>query len=202
MLPKKYIIGLLLQTIPLFLINLVAVISGLILVPIGLLFRYEDKSHKGDPSYPKWKMVKMPKMFHIWNNYEEGCIAKGEYLYLVGEDRESLFYMWWFLAVRNPANNLRTFNLFRCDSLNCEHVLYTSNFWFFIVSTDTTSKKEYYSFRYRKTHKNPEKGDLVVHIGYKVFPETLELIKNGKINKEDTILRYRGFATQFIPSRR
>jgi hypothetical protein len=79
-----------------------------------------------------------------------------------------------------------------------DHAVYFGKNWFFTLSVHKQTGKEKYSFRYRKPGKN---GDFIVHIGFKAFPDVVNQCRMGMISPSDYLTRYRGFATQFIPSR-
>jgi len=147
-------------------------------------------------------MVKMPQLFHIWNNFEEGCFPKAKYDYHGGKDRKSFFYMWFWLTIRNPVNNLRTTPLYSLDMFQYHHEIYRGAHCYLTVSTLTFTNKEKYSFRYRKPNKNPEHGDFIFHLGYKAFDHIVNQYQIGMINPNDPVTRYRGFAIQLIPRRK
>lgn len=104
-------------------IRLPLFILGLVLVPIGLLFKVEDSAkakrfteHNTDRY---WWHVGLPKWLWLWSNDRDG--ARGDKRgwwdanTTVGENADSFAAMFWWLAIRNPVNNMRFHPWFAAD---------------------------------------------------------------------------------------
>lgn len=80
-----------LSWIPAFIFSVVALILGLIAVPIALLFS-------------RW-----PKILWLWGNDEEGCPMWWDIIASAGTEGRiaQRFPCFWWYAIRNPVNNAR-----------------------------------------------------------------------------------------------
>jgi hypothetical protein len=90
------------------------ILLGLIMVPIGLLFKKEHKEterpftqHNTDKT---WMWVTLPKVLWIWSNDRDGALGDKRGWWdkncPSGDSRDFLSMFNW-LALRNPANNMR-----------------------------------------------------------------------------------------------
>ena len=92
-------------------IKAIGIATGLVIVPIALLFRTEEKIYDTDPkkAYPSRKLVHLPKWAWIWDNDAEGMMSwmKNWPSICWDGDPTTFLSMFQWAAVRNPANNLR-----------------------------------------------------------------------------------------------
>lgn len=101
------IIKALTQWVWIFIVRGVMIILGLVMVPLGLLFRRQDVSsltpfieHPGN-----WSMVNLIGIFKPWSNHRDGMVGdkRGDWNALCG-DAYRFKNMFWWAAIRNPAN--------------------------------------------------------------------------------------------------
>lgn len=99
--------------------KIVAVLLGLVAVAVALPFAY-SASPPALPAtvqrsiYPGWSYLRLPAWANwLWGNDKYG--AMGNWLW---RDRDPLSYwaQYVWLALRNPANNLQRYGLFRFDA--------------------------------------------------------------------------------------
>lgn len=80
---------------------------GFFVVPIALLFRTETPADI--KPYPERKNVHLPKIFWLWDNDAEGAMSwMPEWPEMCWNGNpDSFLSMFQWLAIRNPANNMR-----------------------------------------------------------------------------------------------
>jgi len=94
--------------------RIIVILLGIVAVPIGVLFTKEAPSNRPHPKYPEWRLMKMPKIFWIWDNDRDGSMGdvRGNYerIQRPGFMKDNTYWkaVYW-LAVRNPANNWSRF---------------------------------------------------------------------------------------------
>lgn len=107
--------------IVMFVLQLVGILLGFILVPIGLAFRKKDESTaKPFTQYNtnrQWVYEDLPNWLKPWQNIEDGL--RGDHrgwwdLNSKGSDSSTLFNMFWWSGVRNPFNYFKRF-MIGCD---------------------------------------------------------------------------------------
>lgn len=90
----------------LFFSNIVLVLTGFIMVAIAIPFRV-----KGYSVSDGREIVNLPKWAWLWGNDYDGLLGDGRGWWaentIFGLPVDSYFCMWWWAAVRNPANNKR-----------------------------------------------------------------------------------------------
>ena len=99
---------------PLVAIKLLAVLLGFIIVPIAIPFGYATKPNNDKRKiYKGWKYRVLPSWADgIWGNDKYG--AYGNYFWPeIHPDPTSFYAQFKWLAVRNPANNLNNFKIFK-----------------------------------------------------------------------------------------
>ncbi len=94
-------------------VQLVAIIAGLFIVPIGLLTSRNEFWPKGKiAQWAGWNYRKMHRYFWIWDNDEDGSMGDARGWWNDNSPfggSESFMSQYWWLAVRNPANNLKRY---------------------------------------------------------------------------------------------
>lgn len=106
-----------LMWILLLLARILVIALGLLVVPVALPFRSVATSTRTlkPHHWPSWKLVRLPKWAWPWDNLRDGCFGdiRGDYwidLYpgfvnKLPENCVPFVKMFWWLAIRNPANN-------------------------------------------------------------------------------------------------
>lgn len=102
------------------------ILLGLLLVPLALPFRVRQ-----GPSVPftqasgTWQLVVLPAWAWLWSNDRDGALGdKRGWWHLnapFGLGAYHWFSMFWWLALRNPANNMRFTPLFGCPVTECDY---------------------------------------------------------------------------------
>lgn len=97
-----------------FLIRGVVIILGLVMVPLGLLFRNTSGMSKPFRDYPhrEWIKVDLVGIFSPWGNERDGMIGdhRGSWDNQCG-DAYKLWSMYKWSAIRNPANRFSRYTL-------------------------------------------------------------------------------------------
>ena len=114
---------------PLVAIKLLAVVIGLIAVPLAIPFGYvtEPPSREGRSDrnvYSGWTFRTLPSWAQwLWGNDKYG--AYGNYFWDdMHDDPEEYWPQFVWLAVRNPANNLNNFALFKPKISSVDVIVY------------------------------------------------------------------------------
>lgn len=104
-----------------FPVELALMLLGLPIVPIALLFRIvHEETTQAFTQYPgTWKLVTLPRWAWLWSNDRDGAWGDTRGWW----DANAAFKggcsafanMFWWLAVRNPANNTRFLDWFACN---------------------------------------------------------------------------------------
>lgn len=190
------LIYLTIQNIILLIINIVTVLAGLFLVPIGLFFLVD-----GESVSDKRPIRNMPKWLWIWGNDADG--ANGDrrlwwdkkcdelafwgifpHLRSLGYNVPTLnsnnpFAQYWWLAVRNPSNNLRFIPFISCPLEKCV-ITYFGDFkvkdklgfegWQLVLATHKESMFIWMGLYIVIKYKNSNNG-LRMRLGFKVEPD-------------------------------
>jgi hypothetical protein len=176
----------------LLLSNIVLDLIGLVAVPIGMLFLVDGKSLSDGRD-----IRNLPKWLHIFGNDYDGSLGDKrdwwndncDYLVMFGLfpilrkyikslpvlTKYSWLSQYWWMALRNPANNMRTYSLWQA-TLAGATITYKGNYivedrpgmggWQF-VTTELDGKKWY---GFYLVHEWNTKAALVVRLGFKVKP--------------------------------
>lgn len=119
-----------------WLLRVVFVVLGFVLIPIALMFNaYETRQSKvwSERTIVNWTW----EFMHPWGNEEDGILAGEE---LIGYPNAIRIFYW--SAIRNPANNLR-FMPFFSHKINKDTVEYKSSFKFQDELQDELDKFHY-----------------------------------------------------------
>lgn len=96
-----------------FFLRLVFIFSGLFVVWMALPFRYTDESGTRDHAWDGWRLVRLPWWAWPWDNLRDGARGDTAGRYWLRDAPKWLtgrnWKMWWWLAIRNPANNFSRF---------------------------------------------------------------------------------------------
>ena len=97
------------------LVSIFLQLIGLVVVAVALPFRKEDTSGDNDgaprtftqyPTYGVWQRIRLPRWALWWDNAYDGLLGdkRGEWAKLCNGKHSSLWWMYWWAAVRNPVN--------------------------------------------------------------------------------------------------
>ena len=179
----KDVVKALLQWTLLAIVRLVFIVLGFIVVAVAIPFRVPEESvSDGRP------IVNLPKWAWVWGNDHDGLLGDKRHWWAdntpFGVDVNSFLAMYWWTAIRNPANNMRHLSWFSAPIVGST-IEYVGDYvvedrpreggWHF---TKTKNEgKTYYGFHavwewkgiFGKLTKH-ERG-FVLRLGFKVKPE-------------------------------
>lgn len=103
---------------------------------------------------------KLQRFIWYFGNDEDGCYGdrRGWWSNHVKGKERSAFWMWWWLAIRNPANNFSRYTDLCSCKINACSVEYYGDYEspdnkpfkpgsHFVIATNKTSGRKYYSYR-------------------------------------------------------
>lgn len=197
-------------TTVMFLAQLVGILAGLVLVPIGLLFRTLDQeTMKPFTTYNTdrfWVKEDLPNWLRWYQNDEDGL--RGDHrgwwdANSFGGDSSKVFNMFWWSAIRNPFNYFKRF-VIGCDVRRYtivklagkDHVRddFESTGFQFLKAIPATEQVKlprymfYAVYRYGKTNRA-----LVVQIGNKIK------LEHNTANEADEYDYFKGFTVEINP---
>lgn len=194
------------QFTALFTVRLLAILLGFVMVPIGLLFKKKVPIDPitfriGDRDVVVDHVVHMPKLFFVWDNFEEGCASLfHKYWESTDGKADSYLNMLYWSCIRNPANNMRMLDTFRCDMTRCKHEYKVYENSMYCKSTNVDTGKVYFSLRRRKWFDHEGQHiSSILHVGFKVLRYNIDTYRSNPGMYEQLHHRYRGFGLQIIP---
>lgn len=184
---------LLFKTLLLLFVKIVCVLLGFIIVAVALPFRKESKIKYPMTQYAgEWWHVGLPEWAWIWSNDRDGLLGDRRGWWKthtpLGQHYTSFFSMYWWAAIRNPANNLRYTSLMGCNVEDCDYVLHGDKIVEddvglggkqLVIATDRNTGKQYaglyvvYEYPFWKKHA------LIIQLGFKIKPSSFEDIELG-----------------------
>ena len=194
------------QSLGLLAVKLATAIVGLLVVAVALPFRTgETKQLHSSHNYSyEWGVVTLPKWAWLWSNDSDGSLGDSRGWWaantIFGLNHQSFFAQWWWLCIRNPANNLRYTKLMSCDvskaEITCEGASFVrdkpdgagSQF----VTAEVGGRKYYGLY---VVHQWSDTRAFVLRIGFKVEP------RHAATNwdKESPHKRHKGFTFRISP---
>ncbi|SEC74774.1 hypothetical protein SAMN05421553_1376 [Pseudomonas anguilliseptica] len=107
-------------------LRVVLIVAGLFVVPIALPFRRVQGPPQPFSQAPgDWLLILLPAWAWLWSNDRDGAAGdKRGWWHLnapFGLGAFHWFSMFWWLAIRNPANNPRFSPLFGCPVTECDY---------------------------------------------------------------------------------
>lgn len=124
------VIGLFILNIFLLLaVRIPAILVGPLVVAIALPFRVESPTrYKFTQFDGMWWHVGLPRWAWLWSNDRDGLLGDKRGWWSANTpfyvSYTHPFCMWWWAAIRNPANNQRHTKLLSCDVSECNYVVY------------------------------------------------------------------------------
>ncbi len=187
-------------------IQLPMMIIGLFAVAVGIPFRKTSGPAIPFTQYPQhgsWVLVRLPSWLSLWDNPIDGLVGDTRG-YWANKSRNWNKYlaMWWWAAIRNPANNFKRFKL-TCDISTATSIekLYGQDYvrddfnstgWQLLKAT--TPKRSFYHFYvvYRWGQSNRA---LVLQFGFKFKLGDNSVDYSG----ENDFRKYKGFTCEINP---
>lgn len=157
-------------------VRLVLIVTGLVVVPVALPFRdWGSSVSDGRP------ITVLPQWAWIWSNDFDGTLGDKRGWWdknaPFGLGAAHLFSQFWWLAVRNPANNFRRTRLGSCPVKDC-FIHFKGNFkvsdkpgmggWRFTKAIHRQTGQKWFGFYL--VHQWNGTRAFVVRIGYKIEP--------------------------------
>jgi len=171
------------QWLLLFPVRVVLILLGVLVVPLALPFVQSAGPWVPFTQAPgNWRLITLPAWAWLWSNDRDGALGdKRGWWHLnapFGLGAHHWFSMLWWLALRNPANNMRFSPLFGCPVTECDY-----RYWGdenvedrpgqggrrFLLATHKRTGRRYYGF-YGVWQWTATRA-LVVQIGFKGEPK-------------------------------
>jgi hypothetical protein len=157
--------------------NIVLDGMGLVIVAIALPFRKEGVSVSDGR-----KIINLPRWAWLWGNDFDGVLGDKRGWWAentpFGWDVNGYMAMYWWTAIRNPANNMRRVSLFSAPIIGSE-ITYNGYFtveddrggdgWQF-VKLVSQKGRSYYGFYWVKEYQIVQDRAFVIRMGFKIKP--------------------------------
>ncbi|WP_347505149.1 DUF7338 family protein [Pseudomonas anguilliseptica] len=182
------------------------IIAGLVVVPVALPFRrVQGPPIPFSQASGDWLLVKLPGWAWLWSNDRDGAAGDKRGWWhknaLFGLGAYHWFSMFWWLAIRNPANNPRFTPLFGCPVTECDY-RHWGQFeveddpgkggWRFLLATNRQTGRRYYGFYWVWQWSAPRA--LVVQFGFKPEPSDFAEDYSGDMSRQ-----WKGFTFEVNP---
>jgi hypothetical protein len=155
--------------------NIILDLMGLVMVAIALPFRVEGISVSDGR-----KIINLPRWAWLWGNDFDGVTGDKRGWWAnntpFGWDVNGFAAMYWWTAIRNPANNMRRVPLWSAPIIGST-ITYKGNYyvadklggdgWQFVKLVDKTDRS-YYGFYFTKQYSKTRM--FVVRVGFKISP--------------------------------
>lgn len=155
-------------------LRLALIVVGLVMVAIAIPFRIHGTSVSDGRA-----IVNLPRWAWIWGNDYDGLLGDKRGWWnnntILGLPVNHPFAMWWWAAIRNPANNMRRVPVFSCPANKCA-IRYTGSEvvedkpgmggWRFTVAE--RKGRKWYGFYL--VHEWNATRALVIQLGFKIKP--------------------------------
>ena len=171
------------QWLLLFPVRVVLILLGLLVVPLALPFVQSAGPWVPFTQAPgNWRLVTLPAWAWLWSNDRDGALGDKRGWWhlnaLFGLGAYHPFSMFWWLALRNPANNMRFTPLLGCPVTECDY-----RYWGdenvedrpgqggrrFLLATHKRTGRRYYGF-YSVWQWSATRA-VVVQVGFKGEPK-------------------------------
>lgn len=180
----------------LFPVRVVLILLGLLVVPLALPFRQATGAAVPFTQAPGvWRLVRLPEWAWIWSNDRDGALGDRRGWWHLnapfGLGAYHWFSMLWWLALRNPANNMRFTPWFGCPVTECDY-----RYWGdenvedrpgqggrrFLLATHRQTGRRYYGF-YGVWQWSPTRA-VVIQIGFKGEPKDWAEDYSGDLSRQ------------------
>ncbi|TBV12744.1 DUF7338 family protein [Stutzerimonas kirkiae] len=171
------------QVVGLIALRILLIVAGLVIAPLALPFRRMDESTRQPftTTAGDWLLVTLPGWAWLWSNDRDGAVGDQRGWWHMNAPFGLGAYHWlsmfWWLAIRNPANNARFTRLMGCPVTEC-----TFEYWGdevvkdkpgqggvrFMIATHRETGRKYYGLYFVKAWN--DKRALVVQVGFKGEP--------------------------------
>lgn len=186
-------------------VQTLGIVAGFVIIPIGLLFKKEDKSitEKFKYGHGYWYPVHLPKILEPWDNLEDGFRGdrQGRYWNRDSNIKSEFLKMINWGAFRNPFNNYKRYKL----GIDIRHHVFTklagqdyvrddldNTGWQFLKGTNKSGESDAYMFYLVYRYGSSNRG-LVIQLGNKI-----KLSHNTAV-EEDEYDYWKGFTMEINP---
>lgn len=179
----KHLVRAATQWLLLFPVRVVLILLGALVVPLALPFARTLGTAVPFTQAPgNWQLVVLPAWAWLWSNDRDGALGDKRGWWHLNAPFDLGAYHWfsklWWLALRNPSNNMRFTPLFGCPVMECDY-----RYWGdenvedrpgqggrrFLLATHKRTGRRYYGF-YGVWQWTATRA-LVVQIGFKGEPK-------------------------------
>lgn len=175
-------------------------------VPIALPFRRVQGPPQPFSQAPgDWLLILLPAWAWLWSNDRDGAAGdKRGWWHLnapFGLGAFHWFSMFWWLAIRNPANNPRFSPLFGCPVTECDYRHWGQveveddpgkGGWRFLLATNRKTGRRYYGFYW--VWQWSAARAVVVQLGFKPEPSDWAEDYSGDLSRQ-----WKGFTFEVNP---
>jgi len=164
-------------------LRVLMILAGLVVVPLALPFRVtQGPAQPFSQAAGDWLLILLPSWAWLWSNDRDGAAGdKRGWWHLnapFGLGAYHWLSMFWWLAIRNPANNARFSTLFGCPVTECDY-RYCGQAsveddpgkggWRLLLATHRKTGRRFYGFYWVRQWSATRA--LVVQLGFKGEPE-------------------------------
>lgn len=205
-------------------VKLFLTIVGLPVIAVALRFPVDKDNARpflefATGQHPGWFHRGLPKWAWIWSNERDGAIGdKRGWWFLncdVGENGYDILAQWWWLAIRNPVNNLEYVPFFGVDMFKAEVKVLAGQDqvdddddgsklgWNWLTCND--GKFNYYHFHFLKQWPmwmQPDKQNpraFEIRVGHKMDIKHNEEFKGAPDSEDEAQRAYKGFTFRIRP---
>lgn len=187
-------------------LRVLLILAGLFVVPIALPFRRVQGPPVPFSQAPgDWLLITLPAWAWLWSNDRDGAAGdKRGWWHLnapFGLGAYHWLSMFWWLAIRNPANNARFSPLFGCPVTECDYRYWGREVvkdkpglggWRFLLATHRGTGRRFYGF-YWVLEWSATRA-VVVQLGFK--PEPSDFAEDYSA---DSSRQWKGFTFEVNP---
>ncbi|WID41938.1 hypothetical protein [Pseudomonas phage PG1] len=164
-------------------LRVLMILAGLVVVPLALPFRVtQGPAQPFSQAAGDWVLILLPSWAWLWSNDRDGAAGdKRGWWHLnapFGLGAYHWLSMFWWLAIRNPANNARFSTLFGCPVTECDYRYWGQasveddpgkGGWRLLLATHRKTGRRFYGFYWVRQWSATRA--LVVQLGFKGEPE-------------------------------
>lgn len=187
-------------------LRVLLILAGLVVVPIALPFRRVQGPPVPFSQAPgDWLLILLPAWAWLWSNDRDGAAGdKRGWWHLnapFGLGAFHWFSMFWWLAIRNPANNPRFSPLFGCPVTECDYQHWGQaeveddpgkGGWRLLLATHRKTGRRYYGFYW--VWQWSAARAVVVQLGFKPEPSDFAEDYSADLSRQ-----WKGFTFEVNP---